>query len=163
VLLHSDVVAVVRDGRRPEAETGLDLAREPPRPGRGHEAAAHVVHQGPAGEVEVLGRGGTRDIAVEWANVMRLGAEGQATHCGMQSIRSDDHAKSTWAGLLEGDGDSVVVLFQPGDRVVEQVLGPRQGSLVQQAAKVTAQYLDLGDDSLTAEGVRRQPGGDTAG
>src|ERR1035438_4342819 len=110
VHLPSGVAGVVVNGRRAEAEPGLDLAGDPSRPYRGHEPAGGVVHEKPAAEIELGSRGEPGRIAAERADVLRLGDERQAAYRRVQPVSSDYQAKPPRACFLEGDRDPFVVL-----------------------------------------------------
>ena len=120
------------------------------------------MHEEPAAGIELGGRGEPGRVAAERADVLRLGAERQAAYRRVQPISPDDQAKPPRACFLEGDRDTFVVLVKPAGRVIEQVLGGRDGRLVENLAKIATQHLDFGDDPLAAEQLRRHPRRDLA-
>jgi hypothetical protein len=79
------------------------------------------------------------------------GAERQAAYRRVQPVSADYQAKPPRACLLEGDRDAFIVLVKIAGRVVEQVLGGRDGRLVENLAKIATQHLEFGDDPLAAE------------
>jgi hypothetical protein len=109
------------------------------------------VHEKPAAEIELGGRGEPGRVAAERADVLRPRAERQAADRRVQPVRSDHQAKPPRACFLEADRDAFIVLVKPAGRVIEQVLGGRDGRLVENLAKIAAQHLDFGDDPLATE------------
>src|ERR1700722_4802337 len=121
------------------------------RPYRGHEPAGGVVHEKPAAEIELDGHGEPGGVAAERAGVLRLGTKRQAAYRRVQPVSPDYQANPARACFLEGNRDAFIVLLEPADGVIEQVLGGRDGRLVENLAEIAAQHLDFGDDPLAAE------------
>ena len=89
------------------------------------------------------------------AHVVRLRPEGQRPYPGVRAVRADHEVEPAHRPAREPHLDPVPVLGQPGDPVAEKVFDVPARRLVQDAGEVTAHDLDLRDDALATEEIRR--------
>ena len=61
----------------------------------------------------------------------------------MQTVGSDHEVEPGCGAVLEGDGDTVGLLLDRADRVLEHVLSVVAGRLVQRRGQLTAHDLDV--------------------
>ena len=94
-------------------------------------------------------------VPAEVPHEFLLRPEGEPAYSGVEPVRADHNVESPHGAAAECHLDAIPVLGQPGDPVVEQVLGAVAGSVTQDAGKVAAHDLDLRDHSLAVEQVGR--------
>ncbi|MEU6265534.1 hypothetical protein [Saccharopolyspora shandongensis] len=97
----------------------------------------------PVVEAQEVGRREDRHVLAEVLAELLLRPENQAAHGGVRSVRADHEVESAETTAIELDPDTVLVLLQSGDRVVEDVLHLVLGHLVQHRRQVLAQELDV--------------------
>ena len=89
------------------------------------------------------------------AHEVGVRAEGESPHSGVDAVRADDHVVALAPAAGEPDMDAVRGLVQLRDAIPEPVLDARPGRLEEDPGEVAAQDLELRDDALAAEHLRR--------
>ena len=78
---------------------------------------------------------------------LRLIAEYQPAHIGVEAIGAYDEIEGARRSMLEGHMRARVVLPDTGDRVVEEIFDVVACRLVEDAHQIAAQNLDLGNQA----------------
>jgi hypothetical protein len=97
------------------------------------------------------------DVQAEVVDRVRVVAEGERTHAGVQSVGPDDQVEGLGRRVAEGDVHAPGVLLQAGDRVAEEVLGAVHGRLVQDGAQVAAEDLHVAREDAGRHAGHRAP------
>jgi hypothetical protein len=153
-----EIMTVVDDRLRGKSQTCLGRCGVMGGPHGCVETARRQVHEVPAGQPDVVGRGEPCVVTAERLDELVLRPERQAAHGGMRAVGADYEIGAQRSAVREGDVDAVVVSLERRNTCVEAIFDGVLRGLVQHVDEVAAKDLQLGHQPVAVEGGDRHLG-----